>query len=104
MSDQKADSLPRMSAENADEAVMEAEDLTDFVQNLLQQMHTRFQGMTDSIISRLDDMGDKLNDLERSIGDITDECELDEQDANDAIQPREKGCDSFDKNDLKTKK
>jgi len=63
-------------------------DSTDFVKNLLRQMETRFQRMTDSIKGQLDKMNDRLNDLEESIGDLISECLVDEVSA-----------DSMDDND-----
>ncbi|CAN4113567.1 unnamed protein product [Withania somnifera] len=45
-------------------------DMTVFVQNLLQQMQTRFQTMSDSIISKIDDMGNRIDELEQSINDL----------------------------------
>merc|ERR1719410_3060198 len=99
MSDQKSESVHRMSAADTDGAVMDAEDLTDFVQNLLQQMHSRFQGMSDSIIGRLDEMGDRLNDLERSIEDLMTQCEVDEAGAGEADENNEEETNSADKND-----
>merc|ERR1719397_2290240 len=41
-------------------------------------MHTRFQEMSNSIINRLDEMGDRLDDLERSIGDLMSQSGLDQ--------------------------
>merc|ERR1711934_971049 len=55
-------------------------DLTDFVQNLLQQMQTRFQQMSDSIIGRIDEMGTRIDDLEKSIGDLIQQAGLEEVD------------------------
>jgi heat shock factor-binding protein 1 len=48
----------------------ETEDLTVFVQGLLQQMQTRFQQMSDTIIGRIDEMGTRIDDLEKSIADL----------------------------------
>ncbi|KAF7804841.1 dol-P-Man:Man(5)GlcNAc(2)-PP-Dol alpha-1,3-mannosyltransferase [Senna tora] len=60
-------------------------DMTAFVQNLLQQMQTRFQTMSDSIVTKnilfricnvfldinaLDEMGNRINELEQSINDL----------------------------------
>mmetsp|Transcript_20144 Transcript_20144/g.22803 ORF Transcript_20144/g.22803 Transcript_20144/m.22803 type:complete len:92 (+) Transcript_20144:64-339(+) len=63
-----------MSSSNKDNADQggdaNAQDLTIFVQNLLQQMQGRFQQMSDSIITRIDDMGKRIDDLEKSIGDL----------------------------------
>ena len=45
-------------------------DLSAFVQNLLSQMQSRFQQMSDSIITRIDD-------LEKSVGDLVQQAEDD---------------------------
>lgn len=54
-------------------------DLTAFVQNLLEQMQGRFQTMSDSIIGRIDEMGNRIDDLERSIGDLIQQAGVEEQ-------------------------
>merc|ERR1712079_261429 len=54
------------------------QDLTEFVQSLLQKMHERFQEMSDSIIGRLDDMGKRLDELEGSIGELMTQAGIDE--------------------------
>ena len=46
------------------------QDLTVFVQTLLQQMQERFQGMSDQIIARIDDMGTRIDDLEKNISEL----------------------------------
>uniref|UniRef100_F6HZ31 Heat shock factor-binding protein 1 n=1 Tax=Vitis vinifera TaxID=29760 RepID=F6HZ31_VITVI len=59
-------------------------DMTVFVQNLLQQMQSRFQAMSDSIVTKnilfhilyfldldsLDEMGNSINELEQSINEL----------------------------------
>ncbi|CAA2983184.1 heat shock factor-binding protein 1-like [Olea europaea var. sylvestris] len=45
-------------------------DMTVFVQNLLQQMQTRFQAMSESIICKIDEMGNRIDELEQSINDL----------------------------------
>ena len=47
-----------------------AADLTLFVQNLLEQMQGRFNTMSTTIISRIDEMGGRIDDLEKSIGEL----------------------------------
>jgi heat shock factor-binding protein 1 len=47
-----------------------SQDLTLFVQNLLQQMQGRFQTMSNQIIGRIDEMGNRIDDLEKSIGEL----------------------------------
>lgn len=41
------------------------QDLTLFVQSLLKEMQSRFQTMSDGIITRIDDMGHRIDELER---------------------------------------
>jgi len=46
------------------------QELTNFVQNLLQQMQDKFQGTSDGVISRIDEMGNRIDDLEKNIADL----------------------------------
>lgn len=48
------------------------------MQNLLQQMHGKFQSMSENIISRLDDMGGRLDELEKSIGELMTQAGIEE--------------------------
>jgi len=54
------------------------QDLTLFVQNLLKEMQTRFQTMSDGIVNRIDDMAGRIDDLEKSIGDLMQEAGVEE--------------------------
>eukprot|EP00484_Ammonia_sp_Unknown_P023127 CAMPEP_0197043554 /NCGR_PEP_ID=MMETSP1384-20130603/19788_1 /TAXON_ID=29189 /ORGANISM="Ammonia sp." /LENGTH=90 /DNA_ID=CAMNT_0042474869 /DNA_START=42 /DNA_END=314 /DNA_ORIENTATION=+ len=68
--------VANLDAKDADEQT--TQDLTEFVQSLLQKMHERFQEMSDSIIGRLDDMGKRLDELETSIGELMTQAGIDE--------------------------
>jgi len=68
--------VANLNAKDADEQT--TQDLTEFVQSLLQKMHERFQEMSDSIIGRLDDMGKRLDELEGSIGELMTQAGIDE--------------------------
>ena len=57
----------------------DTEDLTVFVQGLLQQMQTRFQQMSDTIIGRIDEMGTRIDDLEKSIADLMEQAGVDDK-------------------------
>ena len=46
------------------------EDLTMFVQSLLDQMQGRFSQMSETIINRIDEMGSRIDELEQSINDL----------------------------------
>jgi heat shock factor-binding protein 1 len=40
-------------------------------------MQSRFQQMSDSIITRIDEMGERIDDLEKSVGDLVTQAEDD---------------------------
>ncbi|KAK7195704.1 Heat shock factor binding protein 1 [Novymonas esmeraldas] len=46
------------------------QELTSYVQGLLQQMQARFEEMSSNIISRIDEMGARIDDLEHSIDEL----------------------------------
>ena len=53
------------------------QDLTLFVQNLLEQMQTRFETMSNQIVDRIDEMGNRIDDLEKSIAELTEQAGVD---------------------------
>ncbi|KAL2945425.1 Heat shock factor-binding protein [Bienertia sinuspersici] len=69
---------------DADDSKQNTTDMTAFVQNLLQQMQTRFQAMSESITFGyltailLDEMGNRIDELEQSIKDLKAEMGPDE--------------------------
>ena len=86
--------LPKMSAAKPAAGAPTAagnptgtQELTTFVQNLLQQMQTRFQEMSDAIITRIDEMGARIDDLEKSIAELMQQAGVEEGDTKDA-QPK----------------
>jgi heat shock factor-binding protein 1 len=44
---------------------------------MLNQMQNRFQSMSDNIINRIDEMGTRIDDLEKSIADLVNEAQND---------------------------
>ncbi|XP_015509843.1 heat shock factor-binding protein 1 [Neodiprion pinetum] len=46
------------------------QELTEYVQALLQRMQNKFQTMSDQIIGRIDEMGNRIDDLEKNIADL----------------------------------
>ena len=86
MSDQKGDTVSANNAEivtvpttNSDGGSNAAcsqqdpknvQELTTYIQNMLQQMQDRFQTMSDQIITRIDDMAARIDDLEHNINDL----------------------------------
>ncbi|GMY27728.1 Heat shock factor binding [Fagus crenata] len=59
---------------DSDDPKQSTADMTVFVQNLLQQMQTRFQTMSESIITKnilfLFYMGSRIDELEQSINEL----------------------------------
>ena len=49
---------------------MTSEELSTFTQGLLEQMQGRFQTMSDAIITKIDEMQEKIEALERSVQEI----------------------------------
>ena len=58
-----------------------ANELTQLVQQMLTQMQTRFQSMSDNIITRIDEMGTRIDALEQSISDLVQEAQTDSDQA-----------------------
>lgn len=56
--------------QDSDGSAQSTADMTAFVQNLLMQMQTRFQSMSENIISKIDEMGARIDELEQSINDL----------------------------------
>lgn len=52
-----------------------AQELTQLVQQMLQQMQVRFGEMNSSIVTRIDEMGKKIDELESSIGELVQEAQ-----------------------------
>ncbi|XP_018811503.1 heat shock factor-binding protein-like [Juglans microcarpa x Juglans regia] len=59
-----------MDGHDAEDPKQNTADMTVFVQNLLEQMQSRFQQMSESIVTKIDDMGSRINELEQSINDL----------------------------------
>ncbi len=58
-----------------------AAELTNLVQQMLTQMQSRFQSMSDTIIGRIDEMGSRIDELEKSIADLVQEAQTDSDQA-----------------------
>ena len=52
-----------------------AQELTNLVQSMLQQMQTKFGEMNNNIVDRIDEMGRKIDELESSIGELVQEAQ-----------------------------
>merc|ERR1712165_582883 len=58
--------------------VQPPEDLNLFISDLLEQMQSKFENMGNTILGRIDDMGSRIDTLEKSIGDLMDQSGLSE--------------------------
>ncbi|XP_014500503.1 heat shock factor-binding protein 1 [Vigna radiata var. radiata] len=78
-----------MSGHDAEDTKQSTADMTAFVQNLLQQMQSRFQTMSNSIISKIDEMGNRIEELEQNINELRAEIGL-ESSPSPSVTEREK--------------
>ncbi|NP_001150088.1 heat shock factor-binding protein 1 [Zea mays] len=62
--------IPIKAEQDSDGSAQSTADMTAFVQNLLMQMQTRFQAMSENIISKIDEMGARIDELEQSLNDL----------------------------------
>lgn len=88
------------------EEIQSAQELTNFVKNLLDQMNDRFKNMTDSIVlrqiiinSRIDDMSERIDDLEKTVCKLVEESNMNEQLKNNNTLGNKTGSNLFD-NDI----
>ena len=61
----------RQSTDNVDSA----QELTNLVTQMLDQMQTRFSQMNGNIVNRIDEMSKKIDELEGSIGELVKEAQ-----------------------------
>ncbi|XP_048057845.1 heat shock factor-binding protein 1-like protein 1 [Chanodichthys erythropterus] len=47
-----------------------AKDLTAMMETTMQQLQNRFQNVSDQIISKMDEMGTRIDDLEKNVADL----------------------------------
>ena len=64
----------------ADNDPKSVQDLTVFVQQILQDMQGKFQNMSDGIVTRIDDMGGRIDELEKNIAELLAQAGIDERD------------------------
>ncbi|XP_056335156.1 LOW QUALITY PROTEIN: heat shock factor-binding protein 1-like protein 1 [Danio aesculapii] len=47
-----------------------AKDLTAIMETTMQQLQSRFQNLSEQIISKMDEMGTRIDDLEKTFADL----------------------------------
>ncbi|XP_037466802.1 heat shock factor-binding protein-like [Triticum dicoccoides] len=70
MASSNSGGIPINAEQDSDGSAQSTADMTAFVQNLLVQMQTRFQTMSENIITKIDEMGARIDELELSINDL----------------------------------
>ena len=64
-----------MEARQQSDNVDSAQELTNLVTQMLDQMQTRFSQMNGNIVNRIDEMSKKIDELENSIGELVKEAQ-----------------------------
>ncbi|XP_050943150.1 heat shock factor-binding protein isoform X2 [Cucumis melo] len=59
-----------MDGHDSEDAKQSTADMTIFVSSFSFLSQSRFQTMSDSIITKIDEMGSRINELEQSINDL----------------------------------
>ena len=50
----------------------EEQEIAQFVKKLTEEIHTKFGGMLDNALTKIDSMTQRIEDLEKKIGDLSD--------------------------------
>ncbi|KAF9917095.1 hypothetical protein BX616_001955 [Lobosporangium transversale] len=57
------------------------QELTLYVESLLQQLNTKFDGVSTQIFSRMDEMSSRIEELEKSIGELVQNADDEQKDS-----------------------
>uniref|UniRef100_A0A6B2F5T8 Uncharacterized protein n=1 Tax=Bothriechis nubestris TaxID=1766655 RepID=A0A6B2F5T8_9SAUR len=68
----------------ADSDSQSAKELSQFAENLLQQLHENFEDLTDKLSLKMDEMGERINDLEKHVTELMAEAGI--ENANEASE------------------
>ncbi|KAL2079906.1 hypothetical protein ACEWY4_023699 [Coilia grayii] len=64
-----------------------AQDLTAQMETTMQELNKKFQAMSDQIVTRLEEMGMRINDLEKNVADLMQQAGMDECQVAEEIDP-----------------
>jgi len=67
----------------ADTDPKSVQDLSSYVQQVLDDMQGRFKTMSDGTVSRIEDMGSRIEDLEKSVAELLAQAGMDEAELED---------------------
>mmetsp|Transcript_14169 Transcript_14169/g.20942 ORF Transcript_14169/g.20942 Transcript_14169/m.20942 type:complete len:81 (-) Transcript_14169:15-257(-) len=62
--------MPGDDARDEVENSHQNEELSVYLESVLEQMQNRFQEMSDTVVKRFDEIGNRLDDLEKSMSDL----------------------------------
>ncbi|XP_063042122.1 heat shock factor-binding protein 1-like [Engraulis encrasicolus] len=65
-----------------------AQDLTAQMETTMQEINKKFQAMSDQIVTRLEEMGTRINDLEKNVADLMQQAGMEEPEAATEIDPK----------------
>ncbi|MBN3295332.1 heat shock factor-binding protein 1-like protein 1 [Amia ocellicauda] len=57
------------------------QDLSDYMETMMQNLQSKFQAMSDQIVSRMDEMGNRINALEKNVADLMTQAGMEEPQA-----------------------
>ena len=60
-------------------------ELTDFVQSTLKDLQGKFKVMSEGIVGKIDNMGGKIDDLEKNIAELLAQAGMEEQELNNSV-------------------
>ena len=79
LSNNSNNKLRQVNHNSSEQKENENDPTTIALKNLLDTMQVRFEQMSNGIISRIDEMGNKIDDLERTLAEITAQMESQNQ-------------------------
>lgn len=64
----------------ADSDPKSVQDLSSYVQHVLDEMQGKFKAMSDGTVNRIEEMGSRIEDLEKSVAELLAQAGMDEAD------------------------
>jgi len=64
----------------ADSDPKSVQDLSSYVQHVLDEMQGKFKAMSDGTVTRIEEMGNRIEDLEKSVAELLADAGMDEND------------------------
>ncbi|KAJ8334247.1 hypothetical protein SKAU_G00398860 [Synaphobranchus kaupii] len=55
-----------------------AQDLTEFMEAKMQNLQSKFQAMSGQLVSRMDEMGTRIDNLEKNVADLMTQAGMEE--------------------------